>query len=130
MRYNDGRISNQSEHGRLLLASCDRQVIGCVAVRRIAESVREMKRLYVRPPFHRQGVGRALAQAVMEESQVIGYSHMRLDTLPWMAEAIEMYRSLGFREIEPYRYNPVDGAVFVEWILQEKRGKKPGVSHV
>ncbi len=100
--------------GRLLLAIHEGKVAGCVAVREIEGRICEMKRLYVRPEFRGMGIGRALATAAVHEAKRAGYSRMRLDTVPALAEAIALYRSLGFREIEPYRYNPIEGATFWE----------------
>ena len=103
--------------GRLLLAMHDEQLAGCVALRKISEGVCEMKRLYVRSQFRKNGIGGNLAKAVIKEAREIGYKHMRLDTVPFMKEAIALYRSLGFKEIDSYRDNPIKGAKFMELTL-------------
>lgn len=100
--------------GRLLLALQGNEVAGCGALRPLDRDVCEMKRLYVRPAFRGKGVGGAMTDALISSAREIGYQRMRLDTLPSMAAAIAIYRSLGFREIAPYRANPVPGALFFE----------------
>ena len=100
--------------GRLLLGFYDSDPAGCVALRRISDEICEMKRLFVRPQCRGLGIGKALATKVIEEAREIGYRRIRLDTVPAMQTAIELYVSLGFREIAPYRYNPIEGAKFLE----------------
>jgi len=101
--------------GRLLLAEYEGQLAGCVALRELEGGICEMKRLYMRPAFRGKGLGRAIAERLIAEARKIGYTHMRLDTVePVMQDAVAMYRRLGFREIPPYRKNPIAGALYME----------------
>lgn len=101
--------------GRLLLATSHGAPAGCVALHKLEPDICEMKRLYVRPPFRGKGLGRELAEEIIAAARQIGYKKLRLDTVePKMQTAVAMYRQLGFREIPPYRPNPIAGALYME----------------
>ena len=101
--------------GRLLLAIENDELAGCVALRKLEDGVCEMKRLFVRPAYRSHRLGRFLVETIIDEARMLGYTHMRLDTLPGlMDKAISLYRSMGFNEIGPYCENPVEGAKFME----------------
>ncbi len=104
-------------HGCLLLAFYGEELAGCVALRDFGNGICEMKRLYVKPAFRGLKVGRALTESIIKAGKGLGYTHMRLDTVPFMKEAISLYRSLGFKEIDSYRYNPIEGATYMELAL-------------
>ena len=100
--------------GCILLAEISELFIGCVALRRIDKSTCEMKRLFVALEHRGQGIGRILASSVIDEAQKLGYKRMRLDTVTSMQAANALYTSLGFKPIEAYCYNPLEGATFYE----------------
>jgi ribosomal protein S18 acetylase RimI-like enzyme len=104
--------------GALLLARVDGQAAGCGALRALPDAdypnACEMKRLYVRPDFRGIGLGRQLAQRLLDLGTQAGYSHMLLDTLDEMEAAREMYATLGFEEVPPYYYNPIPGAHYLK----------------
>jgi putative acetyltransferase len=116
--------------GRLLLALWDGRPAGVIALRPLEEhGVCEMKRLYVRPEFRGHRIGRLLAERIIGEAVEIGYSRMRLDTIPGtMDRAIEMYRDLGFVETVPYYRTPVGQTLFLELELNFSSGEQAAVS--
>ena len=104
--------------GALLLAWGDGACLGCVAVRALDAQRCEMKRLFVRPAGRGFGVGRRLAVEAIERARALGFTQLLLDTLPQMREARALYRSLGFVETTPYRFNPIPGTSFLELELR------------
>lgn len=100
--------------GSLLIAFYNDNPAGCVALRKIDEDICEMKRLYVKPKYRGKKVGKALVHEIIKEACGLDYRLMRLDTHPWMKEAESLYKSVGFREIEAYRFNPMEGVKFFE----------------
>ncbi|WP_298819785.1 GNAT family N-acetyltransferase [Chloroflexus sp.] len=106
--------------GRLWLALVDDIAAGCVALRPLTATVCEMKRLYVRPQFRRYGIGWQLASRIVAEAATIGYELMRLDTLPSMQRAIQLYEALGFTRCAAYYPTPIAETVFMERRLGEQ----------
>jgi ribosomal protein S18 acetylase RimI-like enzyme len=103
--------------GCFLLAMDAERAAGCIAMRRRDEKTCEMKRLYTRPEYRGQGLGRRLTLAVMQHARACGYTEMVLDTLPFMGAAAELYLSLGFERTEPYYRNPIPGTLFLRRVL-------------
>ena len=104
--------------GVIKLALVDGQLAGCCALRPLDSAdypnAAEMKRLYVRKAFRRFGLGRQLAEAVLDLARIEGYYCVLLDTLDDMEAARALYVDLGFEEIEPYYHNPLAGAHYLK----------------
>ncbi len=104
--------------GILLLATVDGELAGCGALRPLPEAdytnACEMKRLFVRRAYRRFGLGRQLAQALIEHALRAGYSTLLLDTLDDMEAARGLYATLGFEEVPPYYFNPIPGAHYLK----------------
>jgi putative acetyltransferase len=111
--------------GTLLLATWDGHDAGCVGVRPLSRRTAEMKRLFVLSRFRGRGTGRVLAERAVRAARELGYRSLRLDTLAEMTAATALYRSLGFHEVPPYRYNPVPGARFFELDLAPSTRRRP-----
>jgi ribosomal protein S18 acetylase RimI-like enzyme len=101
----------------IVVARGPEEIAGCVALRQLEDGVCEMKRLYVRPEARGSGAGRALVEASVARARQLGFRTMRLDTLPRMDSARALYLSLGFREIDRYNENPIEGVLFLELTL-------------
>ncbi len=95
--------------GALLLACKDGDVLGCIALKRLAPGVAEIKRLYVVQQGRGLGIGKALVAAILKEAVRLGYREIKLDTLPHMIQAIALYRGFGFVPIAPYGSFPYPG---------------------
>lgn len=109
--------------GALFLCVIDQQAAGCIAVHAWQDRACEMKRLYVRHAFQGRGCGQFLAAQAIEWARQAGYDRMLLDTLPAMTAAQRMYERLGFREVAPYRFNPVPGTRYMELALVAAAGQ-------
>lgn len=105
-------------HGVLIIALVDDNAAGCIALRKISEDTCEMKRLYVRDDYKGLGIGKNLIKMILKDASRLNYDYIRLDTLPTMKKAQELYTSLGFYDIEPYVYNPIKGTKFMELKLK------------
>ncbi|MGI6331280.1 MAG: GNAT family N-acetyltransferase [Zhaonellaceae bacterium] len=101
-------------HGALILALVDGKAAGCVALHKLSENICEMKRLYVRAQYRGLGIGKKLVNIIIEYASKMNYQYIRLDTLPTMKSAQALYSSLGFYDIEPYVYNPIEGTRYME----------------
>jgi len=108
--------------GTLLLAMVIGQPVGCVGLRPFPrEGACEMKRLYVRPAFRGDKLGKKLVERLLEDARRLGYSYMRLDSHPpTMQAAVEMYRKLGFREVSPEPLEQVEGLIYMELNLSSQ----------
>lgn len=107
----------QEPQGVLLLLNINGEAAGCCALRPLEDKICELKRLYVKEEHRGRGRSKILLERILQEAKEKGYERIRLDTLETMKPAIALYRSFGFREISPYIYNPLPGALYFEKIL-------------
>ncbi len=118
----DTEIINLNRHygpptGFILLARFADQFVGVTCLRNLGDFVGEIKRMYIQPAYRGKGFGRKMLNKTIEEAKMMGYRYLRLDTVPDMESANELYRTTGFYEIEDYGYNPLPGARFMEYKL-------------
>lgn len=99
--------------GAFVLAEDTGQYVACIGVRRFADEVGEIKRLYVAPAARGRGLGRLLMEHAIAAAKLLGYRSLLLDTLPFMTEAQALYLSMGFRPTTAYRFNPIAGSAFL-----------------
>lgn len=100
--------------GRLYIAFYGGELAGCIGLRKIDEWNCEMKRLYVRPAFRGKNIGSKLIQQIITDAKEAGYSHMLLDTLPFLKSAVHMYKAYGFYEISSYNDSPMDTSIYMK----------------
>ncbi len=99
------------------------EAIGCGALRKLEDGIAELKRVYVRPTAQGLGLGRQISERLIQQARLIGYRRLRLDTFSWMDRAVELYRSLGFVDIEPYYSHAEPNALFMELDLASVSSK-------
>lgn len=100
--------------GAILLAYKDGLAIGCAGIRKFEDSVAELKRMFVQPEHRQLKIGKQLMALAIDIAKDLGYKSLRLDTLPHMTSALNIYRSFGFYEISAYRYNPINNTIYME----------------
>ena len=103
--------------GRLYLAWQDGELAGCVGMKQLDEKTGELKRLYVRPAFRGQRLGRKLVERIIEDARSLGYRRLMLDTMPELVSARRMYENMGFVVTERYNNSPLDTTIFMEYRL-------------
>ncbi len=120
--------------GDLILAYYNNEAVGCVALTDISskptshqpkdetqitgKNVCEMKRLYVKPPFRKYKIGKALVAEVVSSAKKLNYNLMKLDTLERLVPAIELYKKFGFTITNAYYKNPLPNVVYMELSLK------------
>lgn len=104
-------------NGGIILAKEKSAIIACVGIRKISQSVGELKRMYTKPDYQNKGIGKLLLEKALLMAKDCNYAVVKLDTLNYMLPAIHLYRQAGFYEIAPYYHNPISTAVYFEKML-------------
>ncbi len=104
-------------NGAVLLSKNENVFTGCVAVRKKEDGIAELKRMFIKPEYQKNGIGALLLEQALNVAKELGYKKIRLDTLDTMTPAINLYKKYGFYKIEPYYFNPEKNAVFFERLL-------------
>jgi carbonic anhydrase len=106
-------------YGGIILCKYGEEFIACVGIRKIDSTTAELKRMYVKPSFQKQGIGKAMLERAEALAKALNYTRIRLDTLNYMVPAIALYKQNGFYEIPAYYNNPNETAVYLELELKE-----------
>jgi GNAT superfamily N-acetyltransferase len=107
-------------HGRMLLARASEDFAGIACLRLLNPNVCEVKRMFVRPSYRGQGIGRTLLQALLDEAGAQGFTSIRLDSARFMLDAHALYRSFGFTDIPPYRESEVPPQLHADWLFMAR----------
>ena len=110
----DIKIQYARPKGIIYLAYDKDEPVGCFGIRAFENDTCELKRMYLKAEMRGKGVGKLLLEKSIAAGKELGYLRMRLDTLPSMQSAIGLYQKMGFYEIEPYRFNPIEGTKYFE----------------
>lgn len=118
----DKEIDNLEEKyappmGRLYIAFSNQEVVGCIALKQMNSDSGELKRLYVRKKFRKAGIGSILVDKIISDAKEIGYTYLKLDTLPFLKEAIHIYEAKGFEHIEKYNDSPMESGIYMQYKL-------------
>lgn len=105
--------------GTLYLIYHNEELVGCFAIRKFESTICELKRMYLRATVRGAGLGKTMVMEAIDAARSMQYQKMRLDTLPTMKPAIELYQKVGFYEIDPYRFNPIPDSKFFEIDLEK-----------
>lgn len=117
---NNLKVQYHEPDGTLfLIYSQENQPIGCVGIRKLDDSICELKRMYLKASFRGKGIGKRMMEESIKAARKMGYEKIRLDTLATMTPAIKLYKKYDFHEIAPYRFNPIEGAIYFEKALQK-----------
>ena len=103
--------------GGIMLVKEESEIIACVAIRKISETVGELKRMYTKPAHQNKGIGKILLEKALQLAKECNYAVVKLDTLNYMLPAIHLYEQAGFYEIAAYYQNPIPTAIYFEKVL-------------
>lgn len=112
--FSSMELKYTAPQGAFILAKEDREIIGCVGVRKLDTETAELKRLYVKDSHKGNKIGITLLQKALEKTRELGYNKIRLEVIPTLHKAKQLYYSIGFYDIQPYFNNHVEGTTYME----------------